>query len=118
MIRAQVIKYDGNFEELETRDFEWMEDAIRWCEQDAKSPLRWGDTQIGMEGIDEATAKSINESGDYPLEGHPLYQISGADEDEPGKPAKMREMGYEDWKEDEDTFGDLRPAPQPPKSEV
>jgi hypothetical protein len=93
--RAQAIKYDETWGVIEQRDFEWIEDAIEWCEKDAGESLQWGDTQIGMEGTDAATQKSIEDLGEYPLPGHPLYQISGLENGE------MKEMLHEHWRGDD-----------------
>ena len=107
MNRAQAVKYDETWAVLETKNFEWVEDAVEWCEKDAGETLEWcgndddtllewGDTQIGMEGTDKATRESIDQTGEYPLKGHPIYQISGLNDE-----GEMDEMLFEHWRGDE-----------------
>jgi len=98
MKRVSAVKYDETWTELEAQAFEYVEDAMKWCEEQAGGPLQWGDTQIGYEGTDQATQKSIEELGEYPLPGHPLYQIQGI-EDEDVK--SCREIEAEDHRDGE-----------------
>jgi hypothetical protein len=80
--RVSAIAYDHNWNEIKKEKFPFVEDAMEWCEAQAGGKLRWGDTQIGYEGVDEITDKSIDELGEYPLEGHPIYQIQGITDDD------------------------------------
>lgn len=90
--RVEIVKYDEQWNALETQHFEYVEAAQAWAEAQASEKLEWNDTQVGLEGTDSTTQKSIEESGDYPITGHPIYQITGYDED-----GGARELETEDW---------------------
>jgi len=80
--RVSAIKYDEQWTILQAEAFEYVEDAQKWCEEQAGGPLTWGDTQIGYEGTDEATQESIAKMGDYPLPGQPIFQIQGIEDED------------------------------------
>jgi hypothetical protein len=95
--RVSAIKYDENWTILHQQAFEYVEDAMKWCEEQA-GPLTWGDTQIGYEGTDQATQKSIAELGEYPLPGHPIFQIQGIENEDV---ETCREIESEDHRDGE-----------------
>src|SRR6187397_2759444 len=96
--RVSAIQYDETWTIMQAKPFPYVEDAMEWCEAQAGGKLRWGDTQIGYEGVDEATEKSIDETGEYPLKGHPIYQIQGIEDEDV---ETCRELEEDDHREGE-----------------
>lgn len=93
--RVEIVQYDHEWNATETQQFEYVEDAIAWAEAKAGQTLHNNDTQIGIELLDQATFDSIDQTGQYPLPGHPIWQIHGLDDGQP------RELLEDDWRGDE-----------------
>jgi hypothetical protein len=93
MLRINAIEHDQNGDPIEVRQFEWAEDAQKWCEERRGAPLLWADTQIGMQGMTE---------GEWNIHGSPhwefpprFYGITGYDEEN----GEERELESDDWKD-------------------
>jgi hypothetical protein len=92
MKRASAIEHDQNGDPIEVCQFEYIEDAKKWCEDRRGAPLVWADTQIGIQGM---VAEEWNIHGN-PLWDWPprFYGITGYDEET----GEEREILEEDWK--------------------
>ena len=85
LTKVQACEYNAEGDMLESKEFDWVEDAMEWCEARRGENILWGDTEFGYQGMTEAERDSgagfpakwyevhaITEDGvvDYLEEGH------------------------------------------------
>jgi hypothetical protein len=90
--KVQAIEYDANYEILETKDdFEFVEDAQKWCEARRGEPIEWGDTEFGYSGMTAKEQEHLGEHSEFPPR---MYEVHGIEED-----GGIRYLEDEDYKE-------------------
>ena len=77
------IEYDHNWVETARAAFATTKEAEDWASTRAKGTLFWDDIRGDVwEGMDEVTQQSATDTGNYPLEGHPIFHITGYEDEE------------------------------------
>jgi hypothetical protein len=74
---VQAIEYDANTEVLAIEHFQYVEDAIAWCEERKGAKLHLGDTEFGYVLMTEDETENMAKS-QWPDK---WYEVHGAEDD-------------------------------------
>jgi len=107
MKRVSAIEYDGKWNEVANATFEWVDQAIEWCEarvkDEAPAGLHWGDTQIGLEGNTDSTIQALNDNGIHPDSAR-IFQIQAINDEDPQQIEELQSCHYDPAKMDDESL--------------
>jgi hypothetical protein len=82
---VEAIEYDKDTNEIASKRFECVEDAVAWCEERRGEKFEhWGDTQMGYQLMTLADLDSFAATSIFPDR---WYEVHGIDEE-----GQMREL--------------------------
>lgn len=88
---VEVIEYDKDGNETQTKKFSYVEDAVTWCElQSGKRYKHWGETEMGYQLMAMDEIDHLADTGEFPDR---WYQIHGIDDEGVMRPLEEGDQG-------------------------